>query len=83
MSYYIDLIEQALKLHASDAQLTFIKAAKSKFGEPIIDYKGRLKSDKDVILRLRLDRWITALEFNYKPAEHWQVVEEQARRMCL
>lgn len=83
MSYYSNLLQQAASLRASIDQIDFIKAAKSKFGEPTLDSKGRLKSDKDVILRLRLDRWILALEFNYKPDENWQAVEDQAKLMCF
>jgi hypothetical protein len=83
MSYYQNLITQAVAARASDSQVEFIKASQSRFGESYTDKKGFLIPGLDSILRRRLDSWLTALEVGYKPDEHWAAVQEQARRMCL
>jgi hypothetical protein len=75
-TYYRDLHYKALNAGASASQLDQIlewgRVAESDWYASGALTRANRRDLKDYPLRIKLDRWLTALEVGYKPNEFWQ-----------
>lgn len=80
---YHQILKAAKAANASEDQMALIEELKHATSQPLKTYVGTPRDGRDVFVRNRLERWLTALQVGYRQREFWQDVLDQVAKSLL
>jgi hypothetical protein len=79
MTYY-QILKAAKAANASENQIALIEQLRDVMSQLLKTYNGTPREPRDVFVRNRLERWLTAIQVGYRQGEFWQDVLDQVAK---